>query len=478
MKKHLFPLLLLLTATTLSAQVSVNQDNSAPDPSAMLDVKSSDKGMLIPRMTTAQRTAIVPAATALLVYDTDTNSFWYYNGTTWQELNSSSPTLSEILSNGNDGGGTGITNLGNVAVNGNLTMQDGNQQAGYIMISDANGTASWQPLSTTIIADADNDTKIEVEQNTDEDIIRFQAAGKEVAQIRIDTFNKVTIQTGTSAGTYLLTPPGWQSFTAPATTQIQSIEVIYNNGFAGGGPLTKEFRIYEGEGTGGNLLASLGNHTLTQFGWNQITLAAPINISNGAKYTIWFSSMAGIGVSAYYYADGRSNYNPNEDYSFRFILSSYQNQFVTSSLVIKDAYTFPTMDGTSGQVLATDGSGAISWVDNHWTLSGNNIYNANSGNVGIGTTTPSFKLSVNGTIGGSGIRFPSSFGPDPAFVGTTGNYISFAHTNTSEDFIGYKNNTFYFRDSPGGGDILDPNVNVGGNVIVGNNVNVSNNVIV
>ncbi len=58
MKKYLVSLFLLLTAATLSAQVSVNQDNATPDPSAMLDVKSSDKGLLIPRMSTAQRDAI------------------------------------------------------------------------------------------------------------------------------------------------------------------------------------------------------------------------------------------------------------------------------------------------------------------------------------------------------------------------------------------------------------------------------------
>ncbi|MCB0576578.1 MAG: hypothetical protein KDC61_18620, partial [Saprospiraceae bacterium] len=49
--------------TALFSQISINQDNSTPDPSAMLDIKSSDKGMLIPRMTTAERNAIAsPAA--------------------------------------------------------------------------------------------------------------------------------------------------------------------------------------------------------------------------------------------------------------------------------------------------------------------------------------------------------------------------------------------------------------------------------
>lgn len=61
----------------------------------VLDLESTTDGMLLPRMTTAQRNAITNLSESLLVYDTDTNSFWYYEGTTWNELGTgggSSPT--------------------------------------------------------------------------------------------------------------------------------------------------------------------------------------------------------------------------------------------------------------------------------------------------------------------------------------------------------------------------------------------------
>jgi hypothetical protein len=49
-----------------------------------LDVKSTDKGILIPRMTAAQRGAIASPATGLMVYQTDaTAGFYYYDGTAW-----------------------------------------------------------------------------------------------------------------------------------------------------------------------------------------------------------------------------------------------------------------------------------------------------------------------------------------------------------------------------------------------------------
>jgi len=65
--------------------VAVNSDSSAANSSAMLDVKSTLKGILIPRMTTAQRNAIALPATGLMVYDTDFNQFWYFDGVVWKE---------------------------------------------------------------------------------------------------------------------------------------------------------------------------------------------------------------------------------------------------------------------------------------------------------------------------------------------------------------------------------------------------------
>ncbi|MEL6971399.1 MAG: hypothetical protein AAFZ63_25495 [Bacteroidota bacterium] len=61
-------------------------DRTAPDSSAILDISSTEKGVLIPRMTTIERDAIVEPADALLVYDTDQGSFWYYENNRWNEI--------------------------------------------------------------------------------------------------------------------------------------------------------------------------------------------------------------------------------------------------------------------------------------------------------------------------------------------------------------------------------------------------------
>ncbi|MBK9359294.1 MAG: tail fiber domain-containing protein [Bacteroidales bacterium] len=74
--------ILLMTGTSISAQVAINTDNSAPDPSSMLDVKSVSRGFLVPRMTQAQRNAITNPATGLTIFQTDIISGLYFNAGT------------------------------------------------------------------------------------------------------------------------------------------------------------------------------------------------------------------------------------------------------------------------------------------------------------------------------------------------------------------------------------------------------------
>ena len=71
--KHFFTLLavVLLTATTY-AQIGINNEN--PDPSAALDITSTTKGLLIPRMTAAQREAITSPPQGLIIFCTDCSS--------------------------------------------------------------------------------------------------------------------------------------------------------------------------------------------------------------------------------------------------------------------------------------------------------------------------------------------------------------------------------------------------------------------
>ena len=79
MKKHFLTFIIYMMLFNMSfAQVSITNDGSSPDASAMLDIKSTGRGLLIPRMSTAQRLAISPAAEGLMVYDTEMGACLYY----------------------------------------------------------------------------------------------------------------------------------------------------------------------------------------------------------------------------------------------------------------------------------------------------------------------------------------------------------------------------------------------------------------
>jgi hypothetical protein len=84
-------LLTLLISLSFAANAQVGIGTTTPSASAALDISSTTKGILTPRMTQAQRTAITSPATGLLTYQTDgTSGYYYYNGTAWQLFGSNS----------------------------------------------------------------------------------------------------------------------------------------------------------------------------------------------------------------------------------------------------------------------------------------------------------------------------------------------------------------------------------------------------
>ena len=106
----------------LSAQgVAISISGNPADISAMLDVSSITKGVLIPRLTEVQKLAITSPATGLLIYQTnDTIGFWYFNGTIWVQA------IGPIGPTGADGanGATGVGTAGTTGATG-LTGETG-----------------------------------------------------------------------------------------------------------------------------------------------------------------------------------------------------------------------------------------------------------------------------------------------------------------------------------------------------------------
>ncbi|MGB3774504.1 MAG: hypothetical protein WA951_04545 [Leeuwenhoekiella sp.] len=86
----LLPLILLILYVPHQLFGQVGIGTQSPDPSALMHINSNEQGLLTPRMTTAQRLAINSPANGLLVFDTDLNTFEYYNEfqTSWNKISS------------------------------------------------------------------------------------------------------------------------------------------------------------------------------------------------------------------------------------------------------------------------------------------------------------------------------------------------------------------------------------------------------
>jgi hypothetical protein len=81
-----------------AGQGSVGIGTAAPDLSAMLDISSTTKGLLIPRMSSTQRTAILAPAPGLMVFDTNTETVWTFTTSTgWTEQKGLTPTTADRM---------------------------------------------------------------------------------------------------------------------------------------------------------------------------------------------------------------------------------------------------------------------------------------------------------------------------------------------------------------------------------------------
>jgi hypothetical protein len=114
--------------------VAINTNGTAADPSAMLDVSSTTKGFLPPRMTTIQRTGIQSPTDGLMVFDSDTKSHWYFS-TTWKEIgngsgfslpysgsSSDAGKMFSVINNSTSGGAAALYGRSSAAGSGIFTL--------------------------------------------------------------------------------------------------------------------------------------------------------------------------------------------------------------------------------------------------------------------------------------------------------------------------------------------------------------------
>lgn len=133
MKKIISAIILFIVFNEIFCQnVAITDDNAyVPNNSSVLDVKSTSKGMLIPRLTSIQRTSIATPALGLIVFDTNDSCFYYYNGLSWINLSA-----------GNANNIWGINNYKVVVKDTSYNIGIGTKNPNYKLVVQGDGKAS------------------------------------------------------------------------------------------------------------------------------------------------------------------------------------------------------------------------------------------------------------------------------------------------------------------------------------------------
>jgi hypothetical protein len=149
MKKHLLLIILFISSIAsvnfcYAQGLAVNTDGSTADPSAMLDVKSNNQGILIPRV--ASTTSITSPVVGLLIFQTTPPiGFYYYDGATWDYLqNSANVTLQGNTFNGNN-------QLVQLNVTGKLPALDGSLLTNLPAGAAAAGSLTGITLASNVV---------------------------------------------------------------------------------------------------------------------------------------------------------------------------------------------------------------------------------------------------------------------------------------------------------------------------------------
>lgn len=403
---------IVFPAMVMAQSVSINTDASAPHQSAMLDIKSDSKGLLMPRLTTLQRTSIAGPATGLTVFDMDTYSYWMYRGDInggWVELMNSidkhwNKTGTHVF-NAN----TGNIGIGTSTPASKLTINDINPVIGMLNNGMAVGHIQADGFDMKIGTHPDNPVG---------DII-FQPKG--IDRITISESGKLGI--GTSAPTALLS--------------INSS----NNGQA-------RLDFHENNVIKSYINSSAGNLTLgTDF--NNAAGTIRFQTGNNNRMTIDPSGQVGIGTSSPSSILTISSNDP------KIQLKDGITDVGFVQLVNDDIKMGTNANNSTGSfIVSTKGVDRLAVTHN--------------GNVGIGTLSSFYKLEVNGTskftddmrldgeLYTKNIELSASNAAPQVKLIRSGNLITTGYLNIDDD-----NHLKLSKNFNGGGIIIDANTSSG-----------------
>jgi hypothetical protein len=453
MKKSLliFVMYIGVHFTTQAQSIGINATGADPAPSAMLDISSTNSGLLIPRVALTATNAATPVtspATSLLVYNTATAGtspnnvipgYYFWNGSAWVLLVASS-------TNGN----VGIRNIsptqaldvtGNVRFSGALMPNNNAGTTGYILQSNGSGNApTWvTPTSvaqtTSWLQNGNAVTSMQSIGTTSNFALPFIT--NNVERMRLTTTGNLGIGSSTFDGTNpekLLVDAGtttsYNLMTGRGSIDNYLQINVKNN--SGGGSASSDLVATANNGTESVNYIDMG---INSGGYSNVALPVLGGANTAYLYTTGADFVIGNGTATRpirFFTGGFATTNERLriDGTGRVGIgntSPAEVLDVTGNVRFTGTLLPAGSAGTAGQILQSNGSAsAPSWVapgtvvgSSTWILDGNNVASARSigttsnfdlpfitnntekmritatGNVGIGTTPTDEKLLVN-----------------------------------------------------------------------------------
>ncbi|MCB0754835.1 MAG: tail fiber domain-containing protein [Flavobacteriales bacterium] len=248
--------LTLSTGFVFGQAVSINSTGAAPHANAILDVSTTGtQGVLLARMTTATRTGWTPTTSGVTVYDTNTESYWYWDDTAnvWREI----PNMTSIPSvslddayNGGifitaDAGAVDIQGAGGLTVNGATGLGTTSPDASYAATA-ATGN------NTVKLASSSLGIRVEVQAGTEDGIY---ASNTSTSTANAFYAVRGELSGGTTANGYL----GYHKSGGTETYAIYGIGGTYAGYFNGDVNLLGELQLNGSAGTSGQVLVSQGS---------------------------------------------------------------------------------------------------------------------------------------------------------------------------------------------------------------------------
>lgn len=263
-KLFLFFFLLACTSICLHAQsVAINETSDLAHHSAILDVQSISKGMLLPRMTKEQRELIAGPATGLMVYQTNAGAgLYYYDGSSWQRL--STGLLPENLWTAN---GSHIFN----ANSGNVGIGVNNPQA-KLEISSVAG-------SPNLLLSNSSGSQLLLRKNTGTGSFNQMILTSDGLSMDINTSSYVTNPDGSVISSISQVARLGGAYAIEARGPVNAIGEVNNTSRTGNANLTPT--AYGVVASNATIYASTGNFTCV---WNAVSKRYEITISGESYY--------------------------------------------------------------------------------------------------------------------------------------------------------------------------------------------------